>query len=69
MHIQWEYQRIKMSGGSLLEGLNTIGKDGWQAVTIDMQSDAVFVIAKRPKELTLPNMGDVPFMPAAKGRQ
>ncbi len=51
MQIQWEYQAFKISGGSLIEGLNKIGKDGWQAIEIGHHSDHELVICKRPKSM------------------
>jgi hypothetical protein len=64
MHIQWEYQAFQISGGSLIEGLNKIGKDGWQAIGIDEKRDHHLVICKRPKSM-LSVMGDMSQLPPA----
>lgn len=53
MLIQWEHQAFKISGGSLIEGLNKLGADGWQAVHIDHHSDHELVIVRRPKPIMM----------------
>lgn len=55
MHLAWEYNAFRISGGSLIEGLNKIGADGWEALTIEHRPDHELVIAKRCKTaITLP---------------
>lgn len=51
MHIQWEYQAFQISGGSLIQGLNKVGLDGWQAIEIQHARDHELVICKRPKSM------------------
>lgn len=62
MLIQWEYQAFNISGGSLIEGLNKIGADGWQAIHIEHASDHELVIVRRPK----PIMTADPFVQSGK---
>jgi hypothetical protein len=51
VHIQWEYQAFQISGGSLIQGLNKVGEDGWQAIEIQHARNHELVICKRPKSL------------------
>jgi hypothetical protein len=51
VHIQWEYQAFQISGGSLIQGLNKVGLDGWQAIEIQHARNHELVICKRPKSL------------------
>lgn len=69
MHIQWEYQAFQISGGSLIEGLNKVGLEGWQAIGIDEKRDHHLVICKRPKSM-LSAMPDMQLLnpPAPKNR-
>lgn len=51
MHIQWEYQAFQISGGSLIQGLNKVGAEGWQAIEIQHARNHELVICKRPKSM------------------
>jgi hypothetical protein len=64
MQIQWEYQAFQISGGSLIQGLNKIGADGWQAMVIEHRPDHELVICKRPKSAIFAPDQTIPLFPA-----
>lgn len=68
MHLAWEYNAFRISGGSLIDGLNKVGADGWEALTIEHRPDHELVICKRCKtaiSLSAPMMP--PFAKAGRG--
>lgn len=70
MRLRWEYQAFQISGGSLVEGLNKIGADGWEAVSIQETPSHHLVIGKRPASMiSIPaNAVELPMHRMAKGR-
>jgi len=69
MQIQWQYMSIKAEGGGpngLVDALNMVGKDGWQACHIEKHESHSIIIVKRPKDIQ--TVSDLEgLVPGAKG--
>lgn len=52
MHDEWEYNAARISGGGpngLVEGLNKLGHEGWEAWGREVHPDGDLVLLKRKK--------------------
>lgn len=61
MHDEWEYNAARISGGGpngLIEALNKLGKEGWEAWGRETHPDGDLVLLKRkkPRAFVMPEL-------------